>query len=51
MRDKYYQLVKIPSSDDYLNNADGLRRAASPEFDSIYIKEGFGVGISGFAAM
>jgi hypothetical protein len=22
-----------------------------PEFDSIYIKEGFGVGISGFAAM
>jgi transposase InsO family protein len=23
----------------------------SPEFDSIYIKEGFGVGISGFAAM
>jgi hypothetical protein len=31
MRDKYYQLVKIPSSDDYLNNADGLRRAASPE--------------------
>jgi hypothetical protein len=23
----------------------------TPEFDSIYIKEGFGVGISGFAAM
>jgi hypothetical protein len=28
-----------------------IRFGHSPEFDSIYIKEGFGVGISGFAAM
>jgi hypothetical protein len=38
---------------DAVYGTDSYRSSSSksPEFDSIYIKEGFGVGISGFAAM